>query len=165
MNRFALIVALPAAVVMAAAPALAAAQSPQAWVEALYAHYGSGNFNLFEKPEQWFAPDLLAAMKLNDDLTPDDEIGAVDHDPVCQCQDDGGMKARVVKVETKGTIAATVHVELDWGGGDGARVIRLSLVRVDGDWRIHDIIDGEGESFLAYVRQANREAREAAVAQ
>lgn len=151
--------AIVAAIVMVAAPA-AAATAPDAWLKTLYARYADEDFNLFEKPEQWFDPALLAAMKENDDLTPDDEVGAVDHDPVCQCQDFSGMQSRVAGAQFDSATTATGMVDLWWGTADQRR-ITIELWLVKGDWRIHDIRGADGYSFLAYVQEANREARAA----
>lgn len=151
--------ALAAAVVMAASPAVAA-PAPDAFLKGLYARYADENFNLFEKPEQWFAPDLLAAMKENEDLTPDDEIGAVDHDPVCQCQDFSGMMSRVAGAQIDSPTTATGLVDLWWGTDDQRRIV-VELVLVNEEWRIRDIRGADGESFLAYVRKANQDAKNA----
>lgn len=157
---FAIAAPVAAIVAIAAAPAVAATPAPDAFLKGLYARYADENFNLFEKPEQWFDPVLLAAMKENDDLTPDDEVGAIDYDPVCQCQDFAGMQSRVTGAQFDSATSATGLVDL-WWGTDDKRQLRIELRLVNGQWRIHDIHNSEGESFLAYVLEANREAKTA----
>ena len=144
-------------------PTSAPAQSPRAFVEELYGQYRKDeNFSPFTHPEKWFDPVLLAAIKESDSLTPEGEVGAIDGDPLCNCQDSSGMLARVAGVEQKTLTAATARIDL-WPDTPDQRGLELELVLVNGKWRVHDAIEmGEAEgnhSFLTYVREANAEAK------
>src|SRR5262249_35756466 len=84
-----------------AANAAGAAEAPQATalLKRIYAHYpagadaptfdwnGDGAKAIFDQP-------LVAAIH-EDQALADGEVGALDIDPFCQCQDDAGLKATV----------------------------------------------------------------------
>ena len=150
--------AAPATVTQTSAPAA----SPRAFVEDLYGQYKANeSFSPFTDQEKWFDPELIAAMKEDSDLA-NGEVGAVDGDPICSCQDASGMEAQVAGVEQTSPTTAVATVKL-WAGTPDQREIKVDLVLVGGQWRVHDAIaTGEAEgnhSFLTYVREANAEAR------
>ena len=147
----------------AVTPVSIPAASPRAFVEDLYGQYRKDeNFSPFTHPGKWFDPELLAAIKENDALTPEGEVGAIDGDPLCSCQDASGMLARVAGIEQKTPTTATARIDL-WPDTPDQRGLELALVLVNGQWRVHDAIEmGEAEgnhSFLTYVREANAAAR------
>jgi hypothetical protein len=146
---------------IALALALAAtppAESPKAWMEHVYAEYRSNSdFSPFTHPEHYFAPTLLAAIN-EDSRLAHGEVGTLDGDPICQCQDSGGMRPRVLKVTRPSAGKASVQVLIDWQDST-ARKARFSLVRVRGHWRIADVSSGDERSLLQALRNANREAR------
>lgn len=147
--------AAPAAMTPVSAPAA----SPRAFVDDLYGRYRADpDFSPFTNPGSWFDPDLLAAMKEDERLTPEGEVGAIDADPICSCQDTGGMEAQVAGVEQTSPTTAVATVNL-WVGTPDQRPLKLDLVAVSGQWRVHDIHGGGDDSFLAYVRKSNAEAK------
>lgn len=161
--------ATPAAAVTAAAPAAAApsAESARAWVVGLYAGYADDQFSPFATPENWFAPDLVAALAEDERLTPDGEMGAIDADPVCSCQDPTDMKATVGEITVTGAGKARVKVKLQWPLlpnpipdqiPDYTRNQTLQLVMTGAGWRIADIGEGS-DSFLNYLKRENAAAR------
>lgn len=143
----------------AATPAAAPAQAPRAFVEDLYSQYRKDeNFSPFANQAQWFDPELMAAIKEDEDLTPEGEVGFVDGDPICSCQDSSGMSAAVQGVEQTSPTTAVATVNL-WANTPDERPLKLNLVAVNGQWRVHDVTDSEGASFLEALRKANAEAR------
>jgi hypothetical protein len=145
------------------ASATAPAQSPRAFVEDLYGQYKKDqSFSPFTHQEQWFDADLIAAIK-EDETLANGEVGAVDGDPICSCQDTGGMDAQVQGVEQTSPTTAVATVQL-WANSPDARPLKVDLVVVGGQWRVHDVHsvnDGQEESFLTYVRAENAKARAA----
>ena len=85
------------ALLVAAAPV---AETPKAYMERLYASYRNPNFNPFDHPERYFAPKLMAAIK-EDARLAHGEVGYVDGDPICQCQDPDGLHASVTTVTSE----------------------------------------------------------------
>lgn len=138
-------------------------ESPRTFVEDLYGQYKKdANFSPFTHPEQWFDPALIAAIN-EDAALANGEVGAVDGDPICSCQDASGMDARVEGVEQTSPTTAVATVKL-WADSPDQRPLKVDLVAVNGLWRVHDVHsvnDGKEESFLDYVLKANAEAKAA----
>jgi hypothetical protein len=137
--------------------ASSAAETPKAWMERVYAEYRQAGFSPFKHPEHYFAPPLLAAIE-EDSRLAHAEVGYLDGDPICQCQDAAGIRPRVLGVTKQGASRASVRVLIDWQDST-ARKARFDLVRVRGGWRIADVASGDERSLLQALRKANREAR------
>ena len=78
---------------MLAVVALPAPQTmgpPSAYVERLYGSYRRADFNPLGQPGRYFAPRLLAAINEDSRLSKG-EVGYLDGDPICQCQDPAGL--------------------------------------------------------------------------
>lgn len=147
-----------------ASPVMAAldAASAKAFVEKLYSHYPSkpGNRDAFnatgKNGNQVFDPGMVAAFR-EDTRLAHGEVGFVDSDPLCQCQDDTGMKATVGSVTMTGATAADVAVNLEYPN-DKPLALTLHLVPVNGAWRIHDLSAGDVKSYRDDLLKANKEA-------
>lgn len=130
---------------------------PRAFVTRLYAAYRDPDYSPLRRPDRVFAPAFVAALKEDARLFRD-EIGFIDADPICQCQDPGGMKAEVTAVARSGPAAAMVRVALRFGSAD-RRDVGLKLVRTPAGWRVADIASADEPSFLADLQAWNRRAR------
>ena len=135
------------------------------FVRDLYARYSSERFCAMcvAGAERIFDPSLVALLRENKRLTPDGEMGAIDADPICRCQDPEGLRAKVTSVTMDGPTSATAVVLIRFGGAAAADVKRvsLSLVVVAGRWRIHDV-GGDLDSFRKMLIASNREQGAAA---
>lgn len=163
MNRAGVWVAA-ACLVSIASPVMAAldAASAKAFVEKLYSHYPSkpGSRDAFnptsKNASQVFDPGMIAAFR-EDTRLAHGEVGFVDSDPLCQCQDDSGMKATVASVTMAGPSAADVVVNLEYPN-DKPIALTLHLVPVNGAWRIYDLSAGDVKSYRDDLLNANKEA-------
>jgi hypothetical protein len=133
------------------------AASPRAFLERTYANYANANFNPFDHVDRYFAPRLIAAIR-EDSRLARGEVGYVDGDPICQCQDPGGLHAKVTRVTLQGPTKANAEVILDWTDST-ARRVRFSLLRTAAGWRIADVASGDEPSLLHAIEQSNRKAR------
>jgi hypothetical protein len=140
-----------AAAFLAAAPA---AETPRRFVERVYSGYRKADFDPLAAPERIFAPPLIAAIREDSRLSRD-EVGYMDADPLCQCQDAAGLRPHVGEVRQPARSRATAHILLDFGGSD-RRHLRLRLVRTPAGWRIRDVVTGDEPSLLAALRRFNR---------
>ena len=140
---------------------LAAAAQPQesakAYMERLYASYDQPSFNPLDHPARYFAPRLLRAIS-EDERLAHHEVGYLDGDPICQCQDPGGLHAAIVRVDQKGPDAATVRVSLGFPG-DKPRVATFTLVRLAAGWRIADVSSADDPSLVSSLEASNWAAR------
>jgi len=158
----------PAAATANAAVTLDADQA-KVWVVQLYDRFKDENWSPFGAPDQVFGPDIVRELAENDRLTPEGEQGAIDADPICSCQDPGGMTAEVLSSRMTGADTAEVKVKLQWPLPedpipsqipDYTQHLTLQLQFTPAGWRVRDIGSAEArDSFLGYLKEANAEAR------
>lgn len=141
---------------LAALSAPAAPVSPQASAEAflrgLYAKYAPGG-----KPTPFVYPEaaaivdapMLALLKTDRDRS-NGEVGAMDMDPICRCQDWQALKVASLSVSMTGADAATADVTFSDLGE--RQTLHFSLVRSKAGWRIHDIGSKDEPSLAAYLK-------------
>ncbi|HXC55250.1 MAG TPA: DUF3828 domain-containing protein [Rhizomicrobium sp.] len=143
-----------------AAGAAPDAASARAFVQKIYAHYPQpANGPVFSPTDKnaadVFDPGMVALFK-EDVRLAKGEVGFVDADPLCQCQDDSGLKAKILSVTMKGAGAAIAVVDLRFPGG-GPNPLTLHLVAVNGAWRIADLSSKDTASYRADFIKANKE--------
>ena len=155
------IFALAAIGLLAAANAAAPdAASARAFVQKLYAHYPQpANGPVFSPTDKdaasVFDPGMVALFR-EDTRLAKGEVGFVDADPICQCQDDSGLKPKILSVAMSGANAATAVVDLHFDGGK-PNPLTLHLVVVAGQWRIYDLSAPDTKSYRADFIKANKE--------
>jgi hypothetical protein len=142
-----------------AAAAVPQAEAPKAFVERIYAGYRDPDYSPFKHPERIFAPRLLAAIN-EDSRLASGEVGYLDGDPICQCQDASGLRAIVTGIKLKGSGKASVNVSIRLQGYE-VRPATFTLVRTKAGWRIADIASAEELSLLRGIEASNRKARAA----
>ena len=141
----------PAGVAASAAAAQDAA-SADAFVRHLYAAYhGAGPDYLGRQAGAVFAPPLLRLIRRDAAETPAGDAPNLDGDPICDCQDAGGLKLTEVKVEggADGHATATVRFRI----AADRRTVRLDLAAVQGHWRVSDVHTAETPSLAAFLRR------------
>jgi Protein of unknown function (DUF3828) len=136
----------------------------KAFVEAIYGRYVDGA----SITEDWNIEPYDSAMRalMDEDrrLTPEGEVGVLDWDPICQCQDFSKLRATVtVRVSSPTAAVATIAFK-DIGWSDQTmRHATFDLVKENGEWRIHDIrskdFDNPTHSMRARFIEANAERR------
>lgn len=142
--------ALAAALLAAGQPA----ETPRAFLERVYAAYRDPDYNPLARPRRVFARALVEAFEEDRRLSRD-EVGYMDGDPLCQCQDHSGLRPTVGDVRQEGRGSATARIQLDLGGSD-RRELRLSLLRTARGWRIADVATADEPSLLESIRRFNR---------
>jgi Protein of unknown function (DUF3828) len=140
--------------------ALVAAQTretPKAFIERIYAGYADENYSPFKQLEAIFAPGLVAAIR-EDARLAKGEVGYLDSDPLCDCQDylRIGAQIRNLKQPTKRSAFASMHIS--YGNGE-AEDLRLKLILTRSGWRVADVASPEQASLLKSLLAANRRAR------
>jgi hypothetical protein len=145
---------IPLALLLAAAQP---AETPKAFMLRLYSYYRQSSYSPFTHPARVFAPPLLGAINEDSKLA-NGEVGYLDGDPICQCQESDGMRPAVTAVTHQGATKATVAVSIGWPH-DKPRPIRFSLVRAAQGWRIADVSSADEPSLLKALEDSNRKAR------
>jgi hypothetical protein len=133
--------------VASAAPAPAAdmadAADAKAFLEALYAHYRTSKNNDFQpfdaNERDVFDPDMIALLKADQKAMKGD-VGALDGDWLCGCQDFESLRATIAVQSATPTVAEATSDFRDTGIADATQQHEsFDLVKVGGAWRIHDI--------------------------
>ena len=137
--------------VLVAVPGGARAETARAFLERTYAGYVHGTFNPLDHADSYFAPSLAKEIRLD---SAGGEVGYLDGDPLCDCQDISGLKPQVEWVRMRGRGAADARVLLDFGTPDERRV-SLKLVLTGRGWRVQDVATKEEPSLLAALRRSN----------
>jgi hypothetical protein len=159
---------LPAALLVAALLAGGGVRADEtsgarAFVAGLYAHYPLDNHKPMFEPLGKDATSVFDASLLHlireDSRLAGGEVGALDSDPICVCQDDGGMISQVISVSTDGPRRAKAAVVLRFSAASPPDIVgvTLDLVEVAGHWRIHDIHTKDTPSLRAFLAQSNQE--------
>ncbi|CAN5139149.1 hypothetical protein BH11PSE2_BH11PSE2_15600 [soil metagenome] len=132
------------------------AEAATAFLKKLYASYRREDFSpLKNNGKRYFDASLVSLIREDARLS-GDEVGALDFDPVCQCQDPEGMKATVHDAKLTGGKSATAKVELKFDKEDEIRITYV-LVQILGQWRIHDIENDLDRSLRQFLTKANLE--------
>jgi hypothetical protein len=136
----------------------AQADTPEGFLRHLYAQYAPGHKQIaFDYPDAAAIVDasLLDALH-HDQIAAKGEVGALDYDPICQCQDWEALKTTALTVRPAGPDHATASVTFDNGTGSAkwTQTVRYDLVRVAGAWKIHDIGSKDAASLQGLLRSA-----------
>lgn len=153
------------AAMLAGAPARAGdTTGAKAFVAWVYAHYsaqaGDNTFDVLgtDMPKI-LHPSLIALIK-EDERLAQGEVGALDGDPICDCQDNADMTFRVKTVRATGPSRASATVVRrsrdDQSGFDD---ITLDLARANGHWRVWDVRTKDTPSLRAMLIKSNRAQR------
>jgi hypothetical protein len=148
--------ATPAPVATNAAPASASAATSdaadvKAFLDGVYAHYKTGANNTFQALDanapEVFDADTIALMKA-DTAALHGEVGDLDGDPICQCQDFGSIQAAItVQSATPTTATATANFkDVSFADAKPQRDT-FDLTKTSAGWRIHDIHTADSPSL------------------
>jgi hypothetical protein len=135
-----------------AAPPVASAASAEQFLRGLYARYTpNGKPTPFAYPDAKGIADpaMLALLKGDQDKS-NGEVGAMDSDPVCRCQDWNALKVTSLHATISSSHAAAADVSISDDGH--IEKIHFALVWLTGGWRIHDIGTKDEPSLVAYLR-------------
>ncbi len=158
------VLAMATSAPMASAASAAPPDSARTFLVELYRHYPTADTpNAFDPTgadgPKVFAPTLLALIRQDQKLA-GGEVGALEGDPLCDCQDDSGLRVKIGPVSPAGPGAARAVVTLTFTGHSPAEirrlVIKLAATRVG--WRIADIESDSEPSLRAYLARSNKEA-------
>ncbi|MCR6658616.1 MAG: YbjP/YqhG family protein [Asticcacaulis sp.] len=155
---------IPSEVSSTVASSQAAKPDPDAFLTRLYAHYRGKPADTSFSPTGaqaplWFDREMVGLMA-EDTRLANGEVGALDGDPICDCQDFGTLSANIkIEQATATTAKASVTVtETDATYSPEARQPRTftyDLVMQDGDWRIHDIGTKNMPSLHDWLARSN----------
>ncbi len=151
-NRFVRLIfriALLAVVMPAGLSSAQDAKSAKAFLASIYRHYenGGNGINIGNRDaDRYFSASLLALVQADAKAAGPQNVGAIDADPICACQDWEGIWNLdiVVNVGEAKHAQAAVSFSLSPSRNyrnDASRSLRIKLISVRGGWKIDDIID------------------------
>lgn len=153
-----------AAASSAAAPT---ADDAKAFLTGIYSHYADektrGDFNpAFKDRQDYFDPEMVSLMQTDEQLSKG-EVGALDGDPICDCQDFGRMTAVVTidsaaATEAKATVIVTETDPSVAAEDRKPRTFTYDLAVVNGQWRIHDMSAPSTPSLRQLFIDSNKAA-------
>jgi hypothetical protein len=144
-------------VILAYLAVLAGTQTPagpQAFIRRIYAGYARNNYDSLRRVDLIFSPQLAAAIRRHEHLAKG-EVGYLDGDPLCGCQDHGKLTARIRALNLPSRTSAIASMHVDFGTGETSD-FRLKLVLGRNGWRVADIVSSDGASLLAQLDRSNR---------
>jgi hypothetical protein len=131
-----------------------APESAEAFLHRLYAPYVAGDMSV--APTGKAAPTIfdnrLTALIRKDQHNARDEVGALDGDPICDCQDFEPLKSLSIDVRPVDVQHATATVRFVNGTRFVLLTYMLSLSR--SGWRVADIGSEDMPSLAAYLEKA-----------
>jgi hypothetical protein len=117
------------------------------FVTGLYAAYAHSEPDyLGPMAHQVFSPRLLGLIR-RDERNAHGEVGALDGDPICDCQDPDGVRLVALDIAAAGPGRATARVRLRFEGGR-AEAMTLDLVSIRGHWRIDEVRSPDTPSLV-----------------
>jgi hypothetical protein len=135
--------AAPPAAAPSAMPTGGDAADAKAFLDGLYAHYKTSNNNTFQPFDanqgEVLDADTIALMKA-DEKALNGELGDIDGDWLCDCQDFQSITATVTvqsATPTSAKATADFHDSMDAGGKPKRDT--FDLVKTPAGWRIHDM--------------------------
>jgi hypothetical protein len=95
-----------------------------------------------------YSTEVLHLLKADRARTPEGSEGALDADPLCQCQDSEGMRLIRVKQKSLTPSKADVSVTLRFAGSPREmKHFPLLLIRQSDGWRVDDIRPSKGQTL------------------
>jgi hypothetical protein len=128
----------------APSPPVSDAEAVKAFLDGLYAHYKSADsgFQMFDAGRRAvFDADMIRLLD-EDAKALKGDLGAIDGDWLCDCQDFESIRA-VVTVQSASPTTAKASANIRDVGmpEEGVRRIEFDLTKTKAGWRIHDIMD------------------------
>jgi hypothetical protein len=146
---------LPAAVLTLLMAACSGAQdldTARTFMADLYASYQDDQAPDYQSApaSTIFAPGLLNLMQ-RDAAAAAGEVGIVDGDPVCDCQDPGGLQVQSLEVSAAGAGQARAEVLLNLAGD--VRHLTFDLADTRRGWRIADVHSADTPSLVQLLEE------------
>jgi hypothetical protein len=126
------------------------------FIRSIYANYeqnGNG-VDIFNKRIDIPSPALAKLMNQDTSLLKG-EVGALDADPICDCQDWDEVKIIKLQIKLKNTNKTTAHVLFSNCGENN--INEFDLIQINNNWYIDDIHSSKTPSLRALLEQEIKE--------
>lgn len=95
-----------------------------------------------------FTPELFGLIRRDHELA-HGELGALNHDPICGCQDYDALTD--VEIAVSPVVGDAAHASVSFRNAFHAGTVGFELVRVDRQWRIADVEEPEIPSLRRFL--------------
>ena len=138
--------------------------SAKHFVETLYAPYinakgiTTGYSPLQSRNEELdiFSLGVVRLLDADAARTPKGEEGALDYDPLCQCQDSDGMSLKSVEQVKQTRSSADIIVTLRFASTPSQiRKVHLFLIREEHGWRVDNVLSSKGQTLRQLLQPKN----------
>ena len=129
------------------------AASARSFLESVYRLYGKGGKGVAlsgPQARRVFDASLLALMRADEKANGPNQVGVLDGDPLCSCQDWDALRDLKIDAEMQAAGRVVAHVSfalfaekngtIDEAGEDRRR-LEISLTSQQGQWRVYDVLD------------------------
>ena len=139
------------------------ASSAKAFLAEAYRHYdknGKGIDLAGPEANRYYHSSLIALIRADNKANGPDNVGALDYDPLCSCQDWNGIFDLKIDIQLDNPLRetlATASFALDDAkryDSQSWRKLRIQLRTERGGWRIYDILDITASQAPLGVREA-----------
>ncbi|MCL5501852.1 YbjP/YqhG family protein [Escherichia coli] len=141
-------------------------ESPQRSVELLYQHYKDNQAGVIfdaSGKDQVISSRLMKEVAEDQKLTAEGDVGYLNYDPICNCQDyDNLVLEQVDIVPHDGQHVDAIVRFRPFSDGPETVTQTLSLVDENGRWLIDDIVN-ETQSLYQGIKEYNRERQQEAL--
>jgi hypothetical protein len=96
-----------------------------------------------------FSPALVRIIRAEMRKTPKGDVGKIDGDPICNCQDWENLSIAKLDIEKNSDAAATANVVIK--NMDATSSLKMLLVWTPQGWRIDDISTADTPSYKKYL--------------
>lgn len=138
----------------AAQPSPPRDETPERFVRRVYSNYrhnGPGVSTLRPAGTPYYSAALLDAFAKDSDAA-HGEVGAIDGDPICNCQDFDAL--RVTRISVSALQGDMVKAEVGFDVTKEHEAVTLTLTRTQQGWRIADIADKTMKSLMALLQES-----------
>ncbi len=130
-------------------------EEARAFTLGLYRAYAHGSPDVLgPQAGDIFARPLLDLIRQDQTSTPAGDVGTLDGDPICDCQDAADVSRVSVEVSRLSPSKAKARVRFALAGEP--RTVRLDLTAVAGRWRVEDVRTKDTPSLVGLLRSGER---------
>jgi Protein of unknown function (DUF3828) len=94
-------------------------------------------------------------MRKDRNSTPRGDVGNLDFDPICNCQDPAGLQLAALAVTNADATHASGLATLKFPGEPKPRTVQFFLLRTAAGWRIDDIKTSDIPSLRKFLQQGH----------
>ncbi len=125
-------------------------QAVEAFLRNVYRAYETGEAPSPTGPfgASIFTPELFGLIRRDHELA-HGELGALNHDPICGCQDYDALTD--VEIVVAPVVGNATHAAVSFRNGSHAGTVGFELVRVDRQWRIADVEEPDMSSLRKFL--------------